>query len=127
MLKKILSNNAVLIIITIGILLCGFICSISKHEPEIFQRFGSLVIGMGFLFFSRTVFRNEHFLTYIGDSETSENLNSIEYYKKRGLEVPQYVENDNLNRKTVNIYAPIVSIIGTFISGYGDFIIIYLL
>lgn len=118
--KKLFISNNALIMTAVVLVLYGFSHGFIVKDFIWFARSGSLVVAIGILLLSRTFLSGEDLLLFIGDEETLENKNHPEYYKKRQLEIPEYIKNDQDSRKSIGIYGPVISAVGTIIWGYGD-------
>lgn len=118
--KKLLTNNNILILITFFIILYGIIHSVIAEDFIWFARSGSVLVAIGIFMISRFTLVNEEPLLFIGDEKTYENLNSPDFYNKRDMQIPDYVVKDHENKKSIEIYGPFISLLGTLIWGYGD-------
>ncbi len=118
--KKYISNNKILVGIAAFLVLVGIIQSLILKDFIWFSRSGSLIVAIGIILLSRTFIIGKDILLSIENADTSENLNSPEYFLERNIEVLDYVKNDILSRIAIGRLGPIVSSIGTIVWGYGD-------
>ena len=118
--KRIFSNNIILITIASFILLAGLTQSLILKDFIWFSRCGSLIVAIGIILLSRTFITGKDLLLTVFGADVPENINGPEYYKKRNEVIPDYIEEDIISRKAIGWYGPLVSSVGTLIWGYGD-------
>ena len=114
-------------IIAFVVFLLGIFTSVKCNDPYWFQRFGSILVGIGIILLARTFITGEDLKTPILGSDTGLNIFGEEHYEKIGETIPEFVKNDIESRRAIGIYGPIISFVGTLIWGFGDLIIAYFL
>ena len=79
-------------IIAFIMFLIGIYTSIKCNDPLWFQRFGSILVGIGIILLARTFITGEDLKLEILGSETGLNIYGEEHYKKIGKPIPEYVK-----------------------------------
>ena len=117
---KLFSSNHSLSVIAFLFALIGLVQSIYLQDFIWFSRIGSMVVGVGIVLLARPSIVNEDLLPNVQSADTLFNLNSQEHFKALGETVPDYVINDLASRNAIGVIGPIITLLGTFIWGYGD-------
>ncbi len=98
----------------------GLIHSMIVKDFSWFQRIGSIIVGIGILLLARSSLINQALLIQVKMADSPFYSNDPEHYKYIGEEVPKHIIEDVQSRTAINKYGPIITLIGTFIWGYGD-------
>ena len=109
------------------VMILGFVISVKCNDHLWFQRFGSILVGIGIVLLARTFITRVDIKTPILGEHTRLNIFEKEHYKIIGEEVPDFVKTDIESRKAIGLYGPLISFIGTLIWGFGDLFIAYFL
>ena len=104
----------------IVLFLIGIIHSLIVKNFTWFQRIGSIIVGIGIILLSRPVIIKQSLLIEIKMSDSPYTSNDPRHYEYTGEQVPKAVNEDVKNRKAVYVQGPIITLVGTFIWGYGD-------
>ncbi len=123
--KKILSSTKFLTIFGLLVFAAGFLQSLILKDFIWLQRAGSLIVGIGLIFLSRTSIINIDLHSPILSADTQKNLFGKEHYLQINESIPDFVKVDIESRKATGIYGPIITLIGTIIWGYADLLNIF--
>lgn len=119
--RKFFSNAIWLTCIAGALMTAGFALSLLLRDFSWFQRFGSLITGIGIVVLNRPRIVKQDLLLDVLMAPGMSSLDP-EYYHSVGERVPDVVIDDRRSRDAVGVFGPIITFVGTLIWGFGDLV-----
>lgn len=120
MLKKILTNNLVLTLLSVILFAVGISLSMHYRNFQWLSRFGALVICIGIIVLARPSISGNDIRLNIKTAETGLSQLDREHYKRINAPVPKWVVEDEYSRTAVGWLGPLLCLIGTGTNGFAD-------
>lgn len=98
----------------------GFLIGYGAGDFTWFARCGALVVASGITLLSRASIIREDIRAHFTQSRTGLSCLDPEHYVRIGKPIPEWVREDIRTRAAVGVWGPLVTFVGTMISGFGD-------
>jgi hypothetical protein len=120
MLKKLLTNNVALALVSAVLFAIGVGLSIEYRNFQWLSRFGALIICSGIIVLARPSISGNDIKIHIRTQEAGLSHLDREHYKQIGELVPEWVIEDERSRTAVGWLGPLLCLIGTGTNGFAD-------
>jgi hypothetical protein len=118
--KKMLTNNVFLTLVSLALFVIGVWLSIEKHDFLWLSRFGALIISTGIIVLARPAILGKDIDSDAIYPETGLSFMDPNHYKKTGEPYPEWVKENVHSRTAVGWLGPLLCLIGTGTNGFAD-------
>ncbi len=103
-----------------AIIVVGAALSVCMHDFGVLARLGNAVLCISIIMLSRPQVTGSKIAIEVTDERTELNVNGPEYYRVNNLAEPEWLRISETNKLAVNQRSPVLAIVGTLITGYGE-------
>ena len=103
-----------------AIIVVGAALSVCMNDFGVLARLGNAVLCISIIMLSRPQVTGSKIAIEVTDERTELNVNGPEYYRVNNLAEPEWLRISETNKLAVNQRSPILAIVGTLITGYGE-------
>ena len=122
MISRLLSNNALTIIVSIGVLMLALVLSFYNKDFHYLSRLGNILTLVGIFQISRPQLTREEIRLTVWASDSPFRLNDPRHYRHVGEDVPAWLHEDLRNRFAVGTLGPITTFVGALTAAFGDLV-----
>lgn len=119
MLRRMLTNNAVMATLSIALLFCGVALGAIYQNFIWVNRFGALVICAGIIITARPIILRQATRAEILDEKGISYLDD-RHYQTVGEPIPEWLVQERMSRVATGWLGPAFVFIGTLATGFGD-------